>query len=75
LRRALLADRRPQQPAPSASPAAPFPQATVLIDLAAILAVGAFRVGWMQAMGANRVLNVELAHVGMDDHETLIDQQ
>jgi hypothetical protein len=47
----------------------------VLIDLAAILAVGAFRVGWMQAMGANRVLNVELAHVGMDDHETLIDQQ
>jgi hypothetical protein len=39
----------------------------VLINLAAILAVGAFRVGWMQTMGANRVLNVELAHVGMDD--------
>jgi hypothetical protein len=29
----------------------------------------------MRAVGANRVLEVELAYVTMDDHETLIDQQ
>jgi hypothetical protein len=47
----------------------------MLVHLAGALAVGALRVGRMQAMGANRVLEVELAHVGMDDQETLIDQQ
>jgi hypothetical protein len=32
-------------------------------------------IGRMQAMGTNRFLDVELADVGLDDHETLIDQQ
>jgi len=47
----------------------------MLVHLAAALAVGAFRVGRMQPVSANRILQVELAHVGIDDHETLIDQQ
>jgi hypothetical protein len=47
----------------------------MLVHLAATLAVWAIDVRRMQAVGANRVLEVELARVSMDDHETLIDQQ
>jgi hypothetical protein len=47
----------------------------MLIHLAGALAVRTLRVRRMRAVGANRVLEVELAYVTMDDHETLIDQQ
>jgi hypothetical protein len=48
----------------------------MLVHLAGALTVRALDVGGMQAVGANnRVLDVELAYVGVDDHETLIDQQ
>jgi len=62
-------------PTPSASPARLLTQATMLVHLAGALTVGAFRAGRMQPVGANRVLDIELADVGVDDHETLIDQQ
>jgi hypothetical protein len=47
----------------------------MLVHLPGALAIRALRVGRMQTVGANRVLKVELAHVGMDDHEALVDQQ
>jgi hypothetical protein len=45
------------------------------VHLAGTLAVWALDVGRMQAVGSNWVFDVELADVGIDDHETLIDQQ
>ena len=71
----LSADRRSQPLTPSASPAALLAKPAMLIHLAGALAVRALRVGRMQTVSANRVLEVELAYVSMDDHETLIDQQ
>jgi hypothetical protein len=47
----------------------------MLVHLAGAFAVGALRVGRVQPMGAYRVLEVELAHLRMDDHEALVDQQ
>jgi hypothetical protein len=48
-----------------------------MIHLAGALAVCALDVGRMEqaVMGANRFFEVELAHMGMDDHETLINQR
>jgi hypothetical protein len=60
---------------PSASPARLLTQATVLIHLAAALAVGAFCVDRMQPVGAGGDLDVELTDVGVNDDEALIDQQ
>ena len=71
-----LTDRPvPLPTTPSAWPARLLAQAPVMIDLACALAIWAVDIGRMQAMGADRVLEVELAHVGMDDVETLIAQQ
>ena len=47
----------------------------MLVDVAGTLAVWAINVRRMEAVGADRVLDVELAHVSIDNHETLIDQQ
>jgi hypothetical protein len=47
----------------------------MLVHLATALAIWAINVRRMEAIGANWVLKVELTHVGMDDHETLVDQQ
>jgi hypothetical protein len=71
----LSANRCLDPTTPSAMPATPLTQTTMLVHLASTLAVWALDVGRMQAVCANRVLEVELAHVGMDDVETLIAQQ
>jgi hypothetical protein len=47
----------------------------MLIDLASALAVRALDVRGMEAVGAGQVLDIELAYVRVDDHETLIDEQ
>jgi len=48
----------------------------MLVHLAGALAVWALEGGRIQAAGAaDRVHDVELADVGINDHETLLDQQ
>jgi hypothetical protein len=42
----------------------------MLIHLASALAIWAVDVSWMQAMGANRVLEVEFAHVCVDHNSS-----
>ena len=69
-----LANWRLHPPTPSASPATLLTQAPMLIHLANALAIWAVDVSWMQAMGANRVLEVEFAHVCVDHNEALVDQ-
>jgi len=63
-----LPTSRLDPPAPSASPARLLPQATMLVYLARALAIRAIDVGRMQDVGANRVLDIELADMGINDH-------
>jgi hypothetical protein len=45
---------------------------TMLVHLAGSLTVWGLDVGRMQAVGANRVLDVELAHVDIGDHDKIL---
>jgi hypothetical protein len=44
----------------------------MLVHLASSFTVWGLDVGRMQAVGANRVLDVELAHVDIGDHDKIL---
>jgi hypothetical protein len=67
----LSANRRLDPPTPSASPARSLSQPTVLIHLAAALAVWAIGLP-AQHWRARGGLKIELAHMGVNDREALL---